>query len=183
MDKTDIQQESLLSVSQDEIESCFFCMDFAFKKLNAYDMDEAKVYLKQIIYHGNVSDTDMAIYYANMHGRYDNYVELKEDFELYPYIDHTAVKKAVKVYGNANIRTYIDYESLGKDMFQKDILIDAYYRFNENVFEITVEDIREAVDVDLSEYIYLTVQHLIDTGLSIEDAINTTYTNIHRRAA
>ncbi len=183
MGTTNIQQEALLRISLDEIESYYFCMNFSLQKLNACDIDEAKVYIKQIIFHGKASDTSMAQYYANIYAEYDEYAHQGDKFELYPYINHLAVKKEFEDYKEVNLRNFIDYEALGRDMINKDILYNAYYRFNGNVFEIIVESIREYIDVDVAEYFYLTVQNFIDTGLSIDDAINATYTNIHGKAA
>jgi len=164
------QNKALLNTSLEEMKSYYYQIDFALRRLQAYDMDEAKVYLKQIIFHGQVSDTEMAIYYADTNGEYEYYLDLEEDFELYPYIDHAAVKEEVKEYGDANIRAFIDYEALGRDMFEQDILIDAYYRFEENVFEITDEDIREYIDGDIAEYFYLSIKKLIDNGYEINIA-------------
>ena len=174
MPKTNIPRKAPSSTTLTDIKSYYYRIDFAIEELNAYDINEAKEYIKQIVFHGKVSNTDMAIYYADMQGEYQYYVDLEDDFELYPYIDHAAVKEEVEDYGDANIRSFIDYESLGRDMFQKDILIDAYYRFNGNVFEVSAES-GEYIDVDIAEYCYLLVQSFINTELNIEDAIISTY--------
>ena len=180
---TNIQQEALLRISLDEIEIYYLCMNFSLQKLNACDIDEAKVYINQIIFHGKASDTSMAQYYANIYAEYDEYTYQGDKFELYPYINHLAVKKEFEDYKKVNLRNFIDYESLGRDMINKDVLYNAYYRFNGNVFEVIVESIGEYIDVDVAEYCYLSVQKLINTGLSIDDAINATYTNIHVEVA
>ena len=178
MGTTNIQQEALLRISLDEIESYYFCMNFSLQKLNACDIDEAKVYIKQIIFHGKASDTSMAQYYANIYAEYDEYVYQGDKFELYPYINHLAVKKEFEDYKEVNLRNFIDYEALGRDMINKDILYNAYYRFNGNVFEIIVESISEYIDVNVAEYCYESVQKLIDNRCHIDMAVNITYENL-----
>ncbi len=63
-------------------------------------------------------------------------------------------------------------------MINKDILYNAYYRFNGNVFEITVESADEYIDVDMAGYCYESVQKLIDNRCHIDMAVNITYENL-----
>ena len=167
---TETQKEFISTIAADEIESYFYRIDFAFRRLNAYDIDEAKVYLKQIIFHGNISNTDIANYYVEMHGLYEYYIDLEDSFELYKYIDHVALQEKVEQYGDTELGEFIDYETLGEDMFKYDNFVEAYYRFEGNVFEITVEDIRQHIDVDVAEYFYLSMKQFIDDGYHISTA-------------
>ncbi len=168
MKRKNKQKKILLSSLNYDIDYNYECINFALNRLYAYDLNEAITFLDQIIFHGNLSDTSMAMDYAN---RSENYIDFKEDWELYPYIDNKAFQKEHEEQGYANFRDFIDYESLGRDMFQKDFFYHSFYRFKDNVFEITVDSKGEHIDEKFVKSCYLSVKKLIYYGYDISTAV------------
>ncbi len=175
MTKTNKQTEFLETITFGEIESYYYRIDYWMQSDLEVDIDAAKEYLKETTFHGKVSNIDMAMYYAYKHANYEDYIDYGNDFEFYSYIDHLAVQKEVVSKGYADIKNFIDYELLAEDIFHRNRLIDFIRCFKGNVFEITIEETDEYIDIDVAEYCYLSVQKLIDMGLSIDDSISETY--------
>ena len=186
LEKNNFRQE-LSETTLENIKKSFLKINFLIQKDFALDANEAKNHINFTVFHGKASATDMAIYYVEIYGNYKNYMELKYSYELYEYTDHKAIKEEVKKYGVANISNFIDYVALGKDMFEKDIFIDAYYRFKGNVYEITEGKCwwgsYEYVDPDIAEQCYESVKRLIDHGCHLDMAANITYVNFLKEVA
>lgn len=177
MPKTNKQIEFLETITFGEIESYYYRIDYWVQSNFDIDIDTAKEYLKETTFHGKVSSIDMAIYYADKHANYEDYIYYEYDFEFYSYIDHLAVQKEVANKEYIDIKNFIDYELLAEDIFHRNRLVNFIRCFKGNVFEITIEDTDEYIDIDVAEYCYLSVQKLIDMGLSIDDSISETYEN------
>ena len=154
------------------IKDIFIKMNFLFESGIAFDIDENKYYIRQVVLLGSISNTETAYYYVNTYGSYSDYIDYKEAYELYNYINHKALQEEVKSNGCTDIGDFIDYKSLGKDMFEKDFLYQAFYRFEDDVFEITVEDTQEYIDPDIVENCYVSVKKLIDDGYEINTAVD-----------
>ncbi len=169
------------------IRNAYLKIDFLIQEDQAVDSDEAKDYINSIVFHGNASDAGIAISYAENHGCYKDYVDLGNKYELYEYIDHEAVQEEVDTYGTVDIADFIDYDALEEDMFEMDIFIDGFYRFDGNVFEITEGKITWKgdfyIDPNIAEQSYKSVKALIDNGHHIDMATNITYENFMKEVA
>ena len=176
MSKSNNLKNKLSYIDRDTFTDCYLKIDFLLQKGFACDINEAKRLVNNIIFHRKATDLYMAHHCLELCKKNNDYILISD------YVDHEAALERLSEYGNANIDDFVDCKSLGKDMFEKDFLIDAYYRWDKYVFEILEgkgwHRGLEPVEPKVAKYCYKAVKKQVKEGWSIDIAVNRAYKEI-----